>query len=121
MSSHVLSEVQQTVDDVVIIAHGRLIRQAPLTELAAEGGVLVRTPQPDALGAALTGAGFTWRIGQPDALEVDDASAAQVGHLAYTAGVELHGLEAIGDDLERVFLRLVAGTDEPALAWEVVQ
>ena len=54
VSSHVLSEVEQTVDDVVIIARGQLVRACPLTELTeASHGVVVRTPQTAQLTAAL--------------------------------------------------------------------
>src|SRR5687767_4491188 len=56
ISSHVLSEVQQTVDDVVIVARGRLVRQATLAELddPTMRAVAVRTPTPDALQLALS-------------------------------------------------------------------
>ena len=54
VSSHVLSEVEQTVDRVVIIARGRLIYEGRLADLeGASAGVVVRTPTPDQLRAAL--------------------------------------------------------------------
>ena len=54
VSSHMLSEVQQTVDDVVIISQGRAVKQSTLAELEAEArsGVLVRAADPAALGRA---------------------------------------------------------------------
>jgi len=58
VSSHMLSEVRQTVDDVVIIARGRLIRQAPLEDLEGAPATLVRTPTPGPLARALTTAGM---------------------------------------------------------------
>ena len=56
VSSHLLAEVAQTVDDVVIIAGGRLVTQSSLTDLAdhARPGVWVRTPQPESLRTPLT-------------------------------------------------------------------
>jgi ABC-2 type transport system ATP-binding protein len=56
ISSHVLSEVQQTVDDVVIVVHGKLVRQASLAELddPSTRSVHIRTPDPDALRRALS-------------------------------------------------------------------
>jgi len=59
VSSHVLSEVQQTVDDVVIINRGRLVRAGPLGSIADPGAtrVVVRSPQAAVLAAALGGAG----------------------------------------------------------------
>src|SRR5690606_1363192 len=50
VSSHVLAEVQQTVDDVVIIAKGRLIRESSLAELEAHARPAVRVVSPDAEG-----------------------------------------------------------------------
>ncbi|MGH3345309.1 MAG: ABC transporter ATP-binding protein [Carbonactinosporaceae bacterium] len=120
VSSHVLSEVQQLVDHVVIINHGRLVWQGALDELsghsAAVGAagadslvVSVRTPQADELLTALTRAGVDGaradRTG-PDGLRVTGLAAADVGHLAFASGVELHGLTAERDDLEQVFFAL---------------
>ena len=57
ISSHVLAEVAQTVDDVVIIAHGKLVVQAPMEEVLARsaGGTRVRSPEADRLAALLSG------------------------------------------------------------------
>jgi len=107
ISSHVLTEVQQTVDDVVIVAAGRLVRQAPLTELEGAATVLVRTPTPDVLGAALTAAEVGFRP-DPDGggLRVGVDDPAVVGGIAFRAGVELHELSVQRSDLEDVFLAL---------------
>ncbi len=108
VSSHVLSEVEQTVDDVVIIAQGRLVRRAPLAELADQGPtVVVRTPSAGPLLSALHAAGLLARQVDERTVEVPGAGPEQVGHLAFIAGVELHGLTARADDLEQIFLRLV--------------
>src|SRR3954464_12633759 len=53
VSSHVLSEVQQTVDDVVVIHRGRLVRSGPIADLVAAEGVRVRSPRAAELAAAL--------------------------------------------------------------------
>ena len=111
VSSHVLSEVQQTVDDVVIIANGRLIRQAPLAELELEGGasVIVRTPVPDLLASALAEEGLTFRRDDDDgALRVSADDPAKVGNIAFRAGVELHALSLERSDLEDTFLALTS-------------
>jgi ABC-2 type transport system ATP-binding protein len=113
VSSHVLSEVQQTVDDVVIISRGRLVRASTLQELSSSDLVQVATPQPDTLLRALVEAGLPARPVGPDTLEVRGTTPARVGRIAFTAGVELHRLEAAGEDLERTFLRLVAGNGLP--------
>ncbi|MFN0283085.1 MAG: ATP-binding cassette domain-containing protein [Kineosporiaceae bacterium] len=110
VSSHVLSEVEQTVDDVVIIAHGRLVRQASLADLEGGPSVVVRTPTPEPLRAALADAGLQ-ATPDGDGLRVADAAPAQVGALAFAAGVELHELRAAASDLEAIFLQLTA--DQP--------
>ncbi|MGN6130928.1 MAG: ATP-binding cassette domain-containing protein [Nocardioidaceae bacterium] len=112
VSSHVLGEVQQTVDDVVVIARGRLVRQGRLADLRdGSGAVLVRTPHPDALRAALAPALVE---GLADGrLRVSGLGAEQVGHLAFEHGVELHELTAQEEDLERLFLEM---TGEGSLA-----
>ena len=57
ISSHLLAEVAQTVDDVVIIANGRSVAQGPISDLQGEPTVLVRTPDRDELASALLAAG----------------------------------------------------------------
>ncbi|NUR06915.1 MAG: ATP-binding cassette domain-containing protein [Nocardioidaceae bacterium] len=105
VSSHVLSEVQQTVDDVVVITRGTLVRQGALTELdAGPTAVLVRTPTPEALRDAL---GTSYDVSELDGrLRVVGGSTDEVGHLAHTHGVELHELAAEASDLEQVFLAM---------------
>jgi ABC-2 type transport system ATP-binding protein len=117
VSSHLLSEVQQLVDRVVIINRGRLVRQGTLGELADLHGqvVSVRTPQADQLLDALTGAaGNGVRIERtgPDRLRVTGMDATEVGRLAYTQRVELHQLVAEHSDLEQVFFALTAPADQ---------
>lgn len=112
VSSHVLAEVQQTADDVVIINRGQLVSAGPLAELEAglAAPVEVRTPQPDALQAALAGElpdATVQRDGQT--LQVFDTTAAAVGGVAFRAGIELHGLSQRTADLEQLFLGLTAG------------
>ncbi len=103
VSSHVLSEVEQTVDDVVVIARGRLVRQGTLAEIdSGPANVLVRTPTPQALREALVG--LVVEDLPEGLLRVQGSTAAQVGHAAHTAGVELHELTPEASDLERVFL-----------------
>ncbi len=114
VSSHVLSEVKQTVDDVVVITRGRLVQQGSLAELdSGPTGVLVRTPAPERLRDAL--AGDTVEELPGGYLRVAGRTTDEIGHAAYTAGVELHELTAEASDLEKVFLDLTADApDEPA-------
>jgi len=112
VSSHVLSEVEQTVDDVVIIDRGRLVRACPLAQLAAEAAVVVESPEAGRLAEALRAVGVASTQTGPDTLTVPRGDPAQVGHLAFAAGIELHGLRREADDLEKVFLRLTGADQE---------
>jgi len=111
VSSHVLSEVQQTVDDVVVIARGRLVRQGTLADLeSGPAAVLVRTPTPSLLRDAL---GSTYPVTEVDGrLRVEGGTTDLVGHLAHGAGIELHELTAEASDLEKVFLRMTTEVAE---------
>jgi ABC-2 type transport system ATP-binding protein len=117
MSSHLLSEVQQTVDDVVIIAQGRLVHASSLAELEATAGRTVHAVSPDRDGllAALQAAGLAARPadGPGNGVLVTDAMPAQVGHVAFRASVELHELCAADGNLEDTFLRMVGQRRTP--------
>jgi ABC-2 type transport system ATP-binding protein len=113
VSSHVLAEVQQTADDVIIIHRGRLLAARPLSSLEDELSLVVEViaPQPQALIAALEQqlpSAVVERAGP--VLRVSGASAAEIGGIAFRSGVELHGLTQRGMDLEEVFLNLTGGT-----------
>jgi ABC-2 type transport system ATP-binding protein len=114
VSSHLLSEVQQTVDDVVVIAGGRLRFVGPLAglERSAATGSVVDAPDRAALAAALTAAGLEPRA-TPDGLTVD-RDPAEVGRIALAAGVALNALAAAGAGLEDEFLALVADPERAA-------
>ncbi|MEP7089287.1 MAG: ATP-binding cassette domain-containing protein [Nocardioidaceae bacterium] len=109
VSSHVLGEVQQTVDEVVVIARGRLVRQDTLASLeGGPGAVLVRTPTPGPLAEAL---GHLSVSRTADGLRVEGTTTDEVGHLAHQHGVEVLELTAEASDLEQIFLDL---TGEPS-------
>jgi ABC-2 type transport system ATP-binding protein len=112
ISSHVLAEIAQTVDDVAIIQRGRLIAHAPLAELTtqAAAGVRVRTPTAERLRDLLTGAGVGVTIVAPDRLAVQ-GSPERVGEIAAANGVVLHELRAEAS-LEEVFLELTGAGEE---------
>jgi len=114
VSSHVLTEMAQLADDVVIIAKGRLVRQAAMAEVLAGGahGTRVRSPEAGKLAAALQRAGIAAQT-IDDELVVD-APAARVGEIAAAEGVVLHELVARLDSLEDVFLELTEGASTPS-------
>jgi ABC-2 type transport system ATP-binding protein len=111
VSSHLLTEVQQSADRVVILSQGRLVREGSVVELEQGAGVtvVVRSPTLDKLGNALTAAGVTATRSGPDELRVQGGDAAAVGHTAFEAGVELHELRTERADLEQLFFQLTEG------------
>lgn len=113
ISSHVLTEVQQTVDDVIVLARGREVLQGTLADLSGTTGTRVRAAMPERLRLALTDAGH--RVTEEDgALIVEGVDSPVVGALAFASGLELHELTPLRTDLERAFLELTA--DGPAVA-----
>ncbi|MDT4935187.1 MAG: type transport system ATP-binding protein [Pseudonocardiales bacterium] len=114
VSSHQLNEIEEVADRVVILNRGQLVRAGSIEELTAgTDSVLVRTPNADTLVAELVAHGVTPRRPEPSTLQIQGMSPAQVGHLAFTAGVELHELSAQRFDLEQLFFAL---TEAPAQA-----
>lgn len=111
VSSHVLAEVQQTVDQVVIISKGRLVAFEPLAQLTTRvrGGVRVRAPGAHRLHDELENQGIRSRLLDGDQLWIEGAPSAQVGELAFAAGVPLHELVPEASSLEDVFLELTTG------------
>ncbi|HYO20349.1 MAG TPA: ATP-binding cassette domain-containing protein [Dermatophilaceae bacterium] len=114
VSSHVLSEVEQTVDDVVIIARGRLVHSSSLAELAALAEPSVRVTSPDEAGLRrlIAAAGWADRVepevaGQPGVAVIHRVTAPEIGARAFAAGLELHELVPRDVGLEDIFLRLV--------------
>ena len=108
VSSHVLAEVAQTVDRVVIIDRGRLVAQSSLADLTAgaDRTVRVRTPQAEALRDVLVARGGTVTLDGPGQLVVAGATTEQVGQAAAAGGVVLHEMRFERSNLEEVFLEL---------------
>ena len=116
LSSHVLSEVQQTVDDVVVIRHGRIAFDGPLEALeAGTARVRVDAADRDALADALRRAGATVEPG-PAGLSVLGLDVARTGEVALAAGLALTHLSDETDGLESVFLALTADEAQAAAA-----
>ena len=110
ISSHVLAEVEQIVDEVVIIHRGKFVVQATTAELVARaaGGIRARSPQADQLRAALEEAGVKVASSEGDLLTLADATTAQVGEIAAARGIVLHELVAESSSLEEAFLDLTS-------------
>ena len=111
ISSHVLPEVAQIVDEVVIIHRGRLVAQEPLEALTARsaaGAVVVKSPEAARLHEALSRAGLEVVPVADTELRVAGA-AERVGEVAAAEGIVLHELRTEGASLEEVFLELTGG------------
>ena len=108
LSSHLLGEVQATVDRLVVIGGGRIVANGSLQELLAGTGTLVRGLDPIGLNQALTAAGLDLEPLHDGALRVD-ATAEQVGRAAAAAGQILLELrQSDGAGLEDLFFQLTA-------------
>ncbi len=110
ISSHMLQEVEQTVDDVVIISNGRLVKQGTMADLHGNGGALVRTSDTGALAGALRVADLT-STEQDGMLHVDTSDLRLVGDVALRAGLPIHELRVATTDLEDLFFQLTEGTN----------
>ncbi len=112
VSSHLLAEVEQTVDQVVIISGGRTRYQGPLEDLrrSQRSRVLVQPADAHALVAALAEAGLTDVETLEDGrLGVTGSHTKQVADIALAAGVAIYGMQEEQADLERMFLQLTTG------------
>jgi ABC-2 type transport system ATP-binding protein len=107
VSSHVLAEVEQTVDDVVIVHRGRLVASGPIAELGARltPRVWLRTPQTRAVWDLLQERGVTVAA-QDDWLIVQGPSAPELGEIAFSAGAVVTGLYEERPTLEELFFTL---------------
>ncbi|WP_068266293.1 ABC transporter ATP-binding protein [Janibacter limosus] len=111
ISSHMLQEIEQTVDDVVIIANGKLIKEGTVGDLRGAATSLVRTTDTDSLLGAL-------RVADVEATRQDDGAIVAetedlrlIGDVAMRAGVPVHELRPLAADLEQLFFSLTEGTN----------
>ncbi len=115
VSSHLMSEMENTPDHLIVIGRGRLIADCGMAEFIAKGtgqAVLVRTPQPDALAQAISAAGGTVTPAGDGDLAVRGLPEARIGDLALAGGIALHHLAPARASLEEAFMELTAGSVE---------
>jgi ABC-2 type transport system ATP-binding protein len=115
LSSHLLSEVQATVDHLIVISHGAVVAAGPLTELLASSGLLLRTPDPQALAGALRSAGIDYVTGPDQTLTVDVLDGRITPELIARVALEHRVLltelrPSDSGGLERLFFSLTAAT-----------
>ena len=104
LSSHVLSEVEQTVDDVVIIAKGKKVKECTLQELIEEAKPVVHVVSPTPEKFKSFSSNHVEIAG--DRISIQDTTLAKVGNFAFTNNIEMHELSEERLDLEQVFLEL---------------
>jgi ABC-2 type transport system ATP-binding protein len=121
VSSHLMSEMENTADHLVVIGRGKLIADCSMEEFIARStqqAVRAKTPQPDALARAVAAAGGRAAItgnataGGSAEVEVRGLTAERTGDVAFAAGVPLHLLAPARASLEEAFLELTAGSVE---------
>jgi ABC-2 type transport system ATP-binding protein len=115
VSSHLMSEMAQTADHLVVIGRGRLIADTSMSEFLranGEGTVLVRTPEPGAFALQLTAAGATVRERAESSLVVSGMTSYEIGKLAAYHGVALSELTPQQASLEDAFMELTKDSVE---------
>jgi ABC-2 type transport system ATP-binding protein len=107
VSSHLMSEMEDTADHLVVLGRGQLLADVPIGELlGAQAVVRVRTPAVRLLAAALVRSGGEVSVDDDGALRVRGLDAAAVGEVAFAAGVPLHELTRVTASLEAAYLAL---------------
>ena len=107
VSSHLMSEMEDTADHLVVLGRGRLLADVPMAELlGAHSAVRVRTPQGPTLADALRRAGGRVELEIDGALRVEGLDLTGVGDVAFLADVRLHELSRVTTSLEAAYLAL---------------
>ena len=110
LSSHLMSEMAQTADHVIVLGRGRVLADMPIGELIAGGGskVTVASPRGTELAALLRERGATTTPQAGDRFDVTGLAAPAVGEAAAQAGIALHELTTVGSSLEEVYMSMTA-------------
>ncbi len=113
VSSHLMSEMAVSADQIIVIGRGKFITSGSVDELTANatGTVLVRCESPDRLQAALTSASAI-EVLNDGALSVSGITSRDIGEAAFAAGIALHELTPQRASLEEVFMDLTADAVE---------
>ncbi len=115
LSSHLMSEMAQTADHLIVLGRGRVLADAPLRDLidgATASAVRVRTPQLSRLAGAITGHGITVTTLDDGAALVMGMSPEHIGNAAAAAGVPLYEVAAVAGSLEDAYMSITADEAE---------
>ena len=108
VSSHLLSEMAQTADNLVVIGRGRLVAETSVEEFIREHSAvttIVRSPDVEKLSSALTQEGIRFTPLDDGSLEISDRPTEEIGALAFNAGVMLSELSGKKASLEEAYMR----------------
>jgi ABC-2 type transport system ATP-binding protein len=112
VSSHLMSEMENTADHLVVIGRGKLIADCPMAEFTGTArATVVKTPDAGKLAAAVTAAGGALERGDGE-FTVRGLGPERVGELALANGILLHHLAPARVSLEEAFMELTAGSIE---------
>ncbi|HEX4292430.1 MAG TPA: ATP-binding cassette domain-containing protein [Trebonia sp.] len=115
VSSHLMSEMENTADHLIVIGRGKLIAATSMKGFVAQASgasVRVRTPSADQLVRAVAAKGATTNTDDDGAIEVRGMSIEQIGDLAFSEGIRLHELTMVRASLEEAFMELTADSVE---------
>ena len=113
VSSHLMSEMENTADHLLVIGRGKLIADCTVAEFIAANSqqtVRVRTPQPELLTKLVAAAGAAVREDGDGSMVITGLDSGQVGDLAYDNAVRLHELSPVHASLEQAFMELTASS-----------
>jgi ABC-2 type transport system ATP-binding protein len=130
VSSHLMSEMENTADHLLVIGRGKLIADCTVAEFIAANSqqtVRVRTAHPDLLTKLVAAAGASVRENGDGSMVITGLDTSRVGDLAYDNAVRLHELSPVHASLEEAFMELTASSvqfhagvpEQPVLAGEV--
>ncbi|MGK3952736.1 ABC transporter ATP-binding protein [Microbacterium sp. I2] len=115
LSSHLMSEMAQTADHVIVLGRGQVLADADLSALVrawTSNAVLVRSPRLSELVAAVSGPEITVTASEPGMAEITGITAAALGDLAASLGVPVHELTSRSGSLEDAYLALTGDSVE---------
>ena len=107
VSSHLMSEMEETADHLVVLGHGRLLADLPMADLLGQhSAVRVRSPMASLLARALERAGARVDVLADGALWVEGMDVVEVGDVAFLSGLRVHELTQVNESLEEAYLAL---------------
>jgi ABC-2 type transport system ATP-binding protein len=123
LSSHLMSEMAQTADHVIVLGRGRVLADMPIHQLIAGGGtrISVASPRAAELAPLLRAKGATVAKEEGDRFDVTGIDAPAVGEAAAAAGIALHELTTVGSSLEEVYMSMTADEVEYKSAAHVAE